>query len=433
MVNKLSLIVLFFVIIAPTSTIPLVYAEKQSPADVNDLRQMIEEKNKELQDLQFERNRLEAKLEEINKESNSLRKEINRIDYQINQLNFSIKANRLIIEKLSLEAESLQEEIQKTQEEINQKKKAIGQLFVKLQQADNESLLVIFLKNDSLSDSVSEMQSIMALSGNLANNVTQLRGLQKTLAKKVEELSKNKRQKEIEQGVLLNRQKIIKEQKEEKQYLLAQTENQEKIYAQKIAELDKKQEEISRIIEEIEHELRASFDPTLLPLKRPGVLSFPLEDILVTQCYGETKFAERAYRTKYHTGTDFRAPLGTPVFAAENGKVTAVDNNDRGVARWQRYQYGKYIMIEHNNNLSTLYAHLASQVVKKGDAVKKGDLIGYSGNTGYSTGPHLHFGVYWAPSVQYKNISPAAGLVPVGVTINPVDYLPQESNVGNCK
>ncbi len=175
--------------------------------------------------------------------------------------------------------------------------------------------------------------------------------------------------------------------------------------------------------------MRAAFDPSLLPLKRPGVLAFPVEEPYITQFYGATKFAQRAYRTKTHTGVDFRAPAGTPIFAVHNGRVVAVDNNDQGTSRWRRYQYGLHIVIEHENNLSSLYAHFSKAVVKKGDVVKQGDLIGYSGNTGYSTGAHLHFGVYWAPSVQYKKIAPAAGLVPVGVTIDPMDYLPNVSAV----
>ena len=71
-------------------------------------------------------------------------------------------------------------------------------------------------------------------------------------------------------------------------------------------------------------------------------------------------------------------------------------------------------------------------MVQKGDTVKVGDLIGYSGNTGYSFGAHLHLGLYWTPSIQFKKIEPAVGLVPVGVTINPLDYLRIIGNAKNC-
>ena len=77
----------------------------------------------------------------------------------------------------------------------------------------------------------------------------------------------------------------------------------------------------------------------------------------------------------------------------------------------------------HENGLATLYAHLSRQTVGAGAAVKRGDLVGYSGNTGYSTGPHLHLGLYWASSIEMKSVPPAAGLVPVGVTLDQQIYL----------
>ena len=115
--------------------------------------------------------------------------------------------------------------------------------------------------------------------------------------------------------------------------------------------------------------------------------------------------------------------------------IAAVDNNDKGLARWLKYQYGTYVLIEHNNNLSSIYAHLSLAIVEEGSEVKRGDIIGYSGNTGYSTGSHLHFGVYATPVLGWReirskegagliSIPPAAGLVPVGVNINPEGYLP---------
>lgn len=87
----------------------------------------------------------------------------------------------------------------------------------------------------------------------------------------------------------------------------------------------------------------------------------------------------------YHKGTDMACPTGTPVYASLYGRVsfTGVSNI-----------YGNYVIISHDNGYQTLYAHLSKILTKKGQWVEQGSKIGLVGNTGYSTGPHLHFSVY---------------------------------------
>ncbi len=89
-----------------------------------------------------------------------------------------------------------------------------------------------------------------------------------------------------------------------------------------------------------------------------------------------------------HNGVDFGAPIGTPVYASLGGVVTLT----RGGDAWNG-GYGNYIVVKHSNGVQTLYAHLSSILVNKGENVGKGETIAKSGNTGQSTGPHLHFEV----------------------------------------
>lgn len=97
-----------------------------------------------------------------------------------------------------------------------------------------------------------------------------------------------------------------------------------------------------------------------------------------------------------HRAIDLRAAVGTPVYAAEDGTVDWVQTWD-GLSTSGDQSYGNLVRIRHagynGGKLQTLYAHLKESKVKYGQAVKEGKLIGYSGNTGYSTGPHLHFEV----------------------------------------
>lgn len=88
---------------------------------------------------------------------------------------------------------------------------------------------------------------------------------------------------------------------------------------------------------------------------------------------------------KMHTGIDFSANIGTPIYATADGVVEEVQINFSG--------YGKLVEIDHGFGYRTRYAHMHGFSVRKGQKVRRGDLIGYVGNTGLSTAPHLHYEV----------------------------------------
>lgn len=102
------------------------------------------------------------------------------------------------------------------------------------------------------------------------------------------------------------------------------------------------------------------------------------------------------YRTKkFHSGLDFSAPRGTPVYATADGKVIKVKSEIWG--------YGKHLVIDHGFGYKTVYAHLHKFEVKQGQQVTRGQLIGRVGNTGKSTAPHLHYEV----RIQGQPVNPA--------------------------
>ncbi len=87
---------------------------------------------------------------------------------------------------------------------------------------------------------------------------------------------------------------------------------------------------------------------------------------------------------RLHAGVDMPVPEGTPIHAADGGRVA--------IAGWMG-GYGNYTCIQHTGSLSTCYGHQSRIAVSVGQSVSQGQVIGYSGNTGHSTGPHLHFEV----------------------------------------
>jgi len=91
-------------------------------------------------------------------------------------------------------------------------------------------------------------------------------------------------------------------------------------------------------------------------------------------------------RREFHRGSDMKAKMNTPIYATANGVVEfAGPHKSSG--------YGRLIIIDHNYGFKTLFGHLHKVVVKSGTYIKKGDLIGYTGNSGMSNGPHLHYEV----------------------------------------
>jgi len=143
----------------------------------------------------------------------------------------------------------------------------------------------------------------------------------------------------------------------------------------------------------------------------------------LTQSFGNTPDSKILYNGKPHNGIDLRADVGTPLYAAENGVIKEIGDTDAFVGC---LSYGKWILIEHANNLATLSAHLSRIAVAKGQTVTRGDLIGYTGATGYATGPHLHFTVYDASTVQFKKSTvPGSNcrFLPYGGYLNPLAYL----------
>ena len=105
------------------------------------------------------------------------------------------------------------------------------------------------------------------------------------------------------------------------------------------------------------------------------------------------------HKKEFHTGIDLRASINTPVYATANGIVEFAKYHKRS-------GYGKLLIIDHNFGFKTLFGHLNKIVVKNGDFVRKGDIVAYTGNTGLSNGPHLHY------EVRY-----------IGVILNPINFI----------
>lgn len=248
----------------------------------------------------------------------------------------------------------------------------------------------------------------------------------------------------------LSGQKVVLESTlSEKSVALSETAKKESEYQRLLNEKIEAREQFEKEILELESALRIAIDPNSIPPIGAGVLRWPFSDSYMqtcasfqkalgnphclTQYFGKTPFATQnpqVYNGNGHNGVDFRATVGTKIQAALSGTVAGVGNTDlqKGC-----YSYGKWVLIKHNNGLSTLYAHLSHISVSEGQSVSTGDVIGFSGNTGYSTGPHLHFTVYASQGVEVVRLGDVKAITncsnvhipiaPLDAYLNPLSYL----------
>jgi len=423
----LSFLVGIYILVSPSAFGQEIQEEESSSAVSSTLRNLIEEKSEALQELEEQRKLLQENLDDISTSENQISSEIRRTQNSINQLNLIVRANSIAVEKLDLEIQSLSGGINEVEQLIENRKDAIARLFGELQQRENESILSIFLRSQSLAESVSAAETLAKLNADLGVNLEELRKLRGDLHQKIREEAGKRSDKIQEQENLKYRKLILQDQEERKATLLSQTRSEGEVYERKIEELREVQLAISEEIEKFEEQLRQDIDPDLLPIPRPGVLEWPVPEGRMTQGYGATEFALRTYKGKFHNAIDIGKYLGAEIMTAEDGIVISSGNQDLYCPGGA---YGKFVVVKHNNGLTTLYAHLSRYIVSVGQEVKRGEVIGYMGETGWAYGPHLHFTVFATNTLppakpgfpEGTTASNTCGPMPVGGHLDPTQY-----------
>jgi len=131
-----------------------------------------------------------------------------------------------------------------------------------------------------------------------------------------------------------------------------------------------------------ENRLISKFQEKYTTIKYDLPFMMPVSDPVISSTFGKTRRYDEVNASWRHKGIDFAAPVGTKIRASNHGMV---------VAAYAFKAYGNTVIIDHGGGIYSLYLHMADVYVRVNDKVFKGDIIGTVGNTGISTGPHLHF------------------------------------------
>lgn len=351
------------------------------------------------------------------KEEAQLVTEAKRLDAQSNALEGNITDNERKLANLGQEIESLESRIGEKEKMIVSQKRLLTDILRSYYESQTQSGIppsFLLASSEETEDVFFSRDRFFEIGVGIRGTLSGVVGLRDTLFRE-QDLAREKKV-EIESVKLRLEQQnsYLEGAKRKKETLAAQASAEQTKYEAVISDLEKQRKAIEDEIEELDAARAGKIDLSSIPGFGSGVLGYPVKDPRKSQGYGKTTFT-RWYT--FHNGVDFADSVGTPILAAEDGKVVATGDNGK-------YAYGRWVAIEHKNGLTTLYGHMSKQLVSKGKSVKRGDKIGLMGSTGYSTGPHVHFSVFSSNSFEVVESTKVKNLmIPTGAHINPVKYL----------
>lgn len=436
---------LIFLFVAVVIATAFFYSHLTASADtLDDLKQEMETKNDEIKRLEEEAKKYRDRIAHKQVEARTLSGELARIDRTLKKLKNDISITQRNIQKKQIEIKIVALDIEQKEASIATLRKGLAGILEAQEEADRQSVVAVLLAHAVLSDFFGQMDRAASVQSSIFQSLDELRETRRKLEISKSNAEKKKGELEDLKSSLGDRKKLEEGQRADRATVLRETKNQEKQYALLLQEREKKRAALEDEVRSIEAKIRITVDSSLLPRRGSGVLGWPLPNLALNQCtttfkqdaftncitqnFGYTSFAAvGAYQGKGHNGSDFRAEIGTSVLAAEDGEIAGMGDTDTGC---RGASYGKWILIKHPNNLSTLYAHLSGIGVSAGQSIRRGERIGYAGRSGYATGPHLHFTVFATQAVRIDSIvSRVCGrtmTLPISAIngyLSPLDYL----------
>jgi len=389
---------------------------------IDDLRLKIDDRNSKIEVIEKEIEAFQKELSKVQAEKSSLENTIKALDISRNKFLSGIKLTESKIEATNLEIQKLSLEIGGKQSLIEQNTVALAGAIRKVQQLSSDSLVESMLLYDSVSELWNYLDRLEQFQKSLKESIDTLRELKTALTSNKLAIEESKKKLLSYKKDLSDQKQIVENNKAEKAALLSATKNRETTYQTLIRQKEENKAQFERELFELESQIQFELDPSRIPPSGKGILSWPLDSVYITQKFGKTIDAKRLYTSGTHSGVDFRASVGTPVKSVLSGKVRATGDTDRAC---DNASYGKWVLIDHANGLSSLYAHFDIISVSPGQDVITGQRIGYSGNTGYSTGPHLHLTIFAQDGVEVGTLASRAcrGAVYTIPLANPAAYL----------
>lgn len=335
----------------------------------------LEKEKRILNNLKSTLEAFQKKLNETVSYKNTILGEIDEIESKIKDVSLKIANLERKINDTKNKIEILENNISLTQIEIDKDKEFIGDKLFLIYKIKNELPIDIYFSSKTIGELFTRINFLNILLRSNRESLEELRKKEEALKKEKENLEKEKN----------NLESLLKENENLKISLLEEEKKRDNLLKNLLSKEEEYKKEIEvykRKIEEQEEKIQEIIRRAELAKKLPevGNIIWPVKGPIVSP------FGMRIHPIygiwAFHSGVDIDAPTGTPIRAVADGIVI--------YAGWLG-SYGIVVFLRHGGNITTVYAHMQYFTVELNQYVKQGDIIGYVGNTGLSTGPHLHF------------------------------------------
>ena len=425
---NIFIIVIFIISIYLFPPLQWIAGEAISSAQTaEELQDKINQQNTDIDRLEEEIKAYQNQLDELGKQKSSLDGSIKALDLTRKKLIADINLTGKKIEKTNLKIQSLSRDINTKEDSISNNVDAIALGIKKTNEFENESMVENILSSNDFSLVWNDIDNIITVREKIRNQILELKQVKGELEDTRKETIDAKNELLGLKSKLADQKKIVEQNTNEKKKLLTQTKNSEVNYQKLLKDRLAQKDALEKELRDYESQLVYILDPSKLP--SAGVFSWPLDYIYITQLFGKTVDAKRLYASGSHSGVDFRAPVGTSVKAMAPGVVMGTGDTDN---QCPNASFGKFVFIKYDNGLSSAFGHLSLIKASVGDRVTRGTVVAYSGNTGYSTGPHLHVTIYASDAAQVKSIPSKScpgriltqPIAPINAYLDPMYYFP---------
>ncbi|AIS52955.1 membrane-bound metallopeptidase [Thermoanaerobacter kivui] len=350
----------------------------------------------QLQDAKNKLNKIQKSINETKKKKDEIINQKKDIAAQIKELDNKLNATAVELANAQKRLDDITAKLNKTREELETAKKIENTQLQTMKEriramyiSGEWGYLDVLLSSKSFGDFITRLDIVKRIVDFDVNLFDSYKKQRELIQQKEKELAQMKVEAENYKNQIALRQRDLQVAMVSRQGLMRDLERQQKLYEQQEDELLRQSQQLEKVIQELQAKSKLKYTG--------GKLLWPVPSSdAITSPFG-MRYHPILQQNRMHTGIDIAAKTGDPIVAAADGQV---------IFAGYYGGYGYAIIIDHGDEISTLYAHNSVLLVKEGDTVKRGQVIAKAGSTGLSTGPHLHFEVR-------KN----------GVPVNPTDWL----------